>query len=115
MTNFKIQFNSRRSNIIGRNGMVATSQPLAAQAGIDILKAGGNAIDAAIEVQCSDVHSSTHQVTHLSEGHLSGGASHLSLKGDLQPHGVRFKSSTSASPGTVTGASEADSSPHRPY
>ncbi|MCA1040289.1 gamma-glutamyltransferase [Bacillus infantis] len=33
---------------IARNGMVATSQPLAAQAGLDIMKKGGNAIDAAI-------------------------------------------------------------------
>ncbi len=48
MINFHTQFNSRRSNIIGKNGMVATSQPLAAQAGIDILRSGGNAIDAAI-------------------------------------------------------------------
>lgn len=48
MTNYRIQFNSRRSNIIGKNGVVATSQPLATQAGIDILRAGGNAIDAAI-------------------------------------------------------------------
>lgn len=48
MTNFHINFNSRRSNIIGQHGMVATSQPLAVQAGIDILRAGGNAIDAAI-------------------------------------------------------------------
>ena len=38
----------RRSEVIARNGMVATSQPLAAQVGIDILKKGGNAIDAAV-------------------------------------------------------------------
>ncbi|NHJ39378.1 MAG: gamma-glutamyltransferase [Asgard group archaeon] len=42
--------NSHRSMIISRNGMVASSQPLAVQAGIDILKMGGNAIDAAIAV-----------------------------------------------------------------
>ncbi|MDF2682296.1 MAG: ggt [Brevibacillus sp.] len=39
---------SRRVTTFARNGMVATSQPLAAQAGLDILKKGGNAIDAAI-------------------------------------------------------------------
>src|SRR6266852_6453779 len=37
-----------RSEVMGRNGMVTTSQPLAAQAGLDILKQGGNAIDAAV-------------------------------------------------------------------
>lgn len=41
-------FSSRRSVSIAKNGMVATSQPLAAQIGLDILKVGGNAIDAAI-------------------------------------------------------------------
>ncbi|MFD1017584.1 gamma-glutamyltransferase family protein [Thalassobacillus hwangdonensis] len=39
---------SQRMSTIANNGMVATSQPLAAQAGLDLLKQGGNAIDAAI-------------------------------------------------------------------
>jgi len=37
-----------RSEVMARNGMVTTVQPLAAQAGIRILQQGGNAIDAAV-------------------------------------------------------------------
>lgn len=39
---------SRRRVVYGRRGMVCTSQPLASQAGLQILQQGGNAVDAAI-------------------------------------------------------------------
>jgi gamma-glutamyltranspeptidase / glutathione hydrolase len=41
-------FAARRSVVMARNGMVASSQPLAVEAGLSMLKKGGNAIDAAI-------------------------------------------------------------------
>ncbi|MDI3534574.1 MAG: gamma-glutamyltranspeptidase / glutathione hydrolase [Thermosediminibacterales bacterium] len=41
-------YSSRRMTVFAKKGMVATSQNLAAEAGLEILKKGGNAIDAAI-------------------------------------------------------------------
>ncbi len=41
-------YKGKRNVMTAKNGMVATSQPFAAEAGADILKQGGNAIDAAI-------------------------------------------------------------------
>jgi gamma-glutamyltranspeptidase/glutathione hydrolase len=43
-----LNFSSRRSPVYGRNGIVATSQPLATAAGLEILAKGGNAADAAV-------------------------------------------------------------------
>lgn len=37
-----------RSNVLARRGLVCASQPLAAQAGLEMLRRGGNAVDAAI-------------------------------------------------------------------
>src|SRR5512134_2633063 len=43
-----LSFLSRRSPVYSRNGIVATSQPLATAAGLEILAKGGNAADAAV-------------------------------------------------------------------
>jgi gamma-glutamyltranspeptidase/glutathione hydrolase len=42
-----------RSEVIGKNGMVASSHPLATQIGLEILKKGGTAVDAAIAVNAA--------------------------------------------------------------
>ena len=59
---------SSRSEVIAPTGMVAASQPLAAQVGIDILKAGGNAIDAAVAVNA---------MLGLVEPHMNGAGGDL--------------------------------------
>lgn len=48
MMDLSYAYSSRRSPVMGRGGMVATSQPLAVVAGLNILAKGGNAADAAV-------------------------------------------------------------------
>ena len=56
-----------RSEVIGQHGMAATSHPLATQVAIDILKDGGNAIDAAIATGFALA------VVHPGAGNIGGG------------------------------------------
>ena len=55
--------NNNRSTVACQNGIICASQPLAAMVGIDILKAGGNCIDAAIAVNAT---------LGLTEPHMNG-------------------------------------------
>jgi gamma-glutamyltranspeptidase / glutathione hydrolase len=62
-----IGFDSRFQPVIAHNGMVAAQEKIAAQAGADILKAGGNAVDSAVATGLALA------VTHPQAGNIGGG------------------------------------------
>ena len=60
-------FVAKKASVYGKNGMVAATHPVASQVGVDILKMGGNAIDAAIATQFALA------VVHPAAGNIGGG------------------------------------------
>lgn len=122
---FDAVFRSRRSNVMARHGMVATSQPLAAQAGLSILQAGGSAADAAIATaamlnvveplstgiggDCFALYwdASTKQVTALNgSGRAAAAASIDELHRLGYSHMPTFTGHSVSIPGTVAGWSD---------
>ena len=103
--NIDQRFTSRRSNVLARQGMVATSQPLAAQAGLSILQAGGSAADADCFALYWDAKSK--RVTALNGSGRSPGGAAIS---DILKLGYRamptFTGHAVSIPGTVAGWSD---------
>ena len=60
-------FVAKKASVYGKNGMVAATHPVASQVGVDILKMGGNAMDAAVATQFALA------VVHPAAGNIAGG------------------------------------------
>ncbi|MEA5428508.1 gamma-glutamyltransferase [Arcicella lustrica] len=60
-------FFAKKASVYGKNGMIIATHPVASQVGADILKQGGNAIDAAVSTQFALA------VVHPAAGNIGGG------------------------------------------
>ena len=63
----QVLFSAYPDPIFGKNGMIVSTSKQASEAGIEILKKGGNAIDAAVAVGFALA------VTSSSDGNIGGG------------------------------------------
>ena len=122
-------FFAKKASVYGKNGMVAATHPVASQVGVDILKMGGNAIDAAVATQFALA------VVHPAAGNIGGGGflvfrdktgksytldyrekapenasrdMYLDEKGDVKPGQLSWYGHTaSGTPGAVDGLEQA--------
>ncbi len=78
-------FYSDRQGVIAQNGMVASAHPASSQVGADILKKGGNAVDAAVAVQFALA------VVHPSAGNIGGGGFMVFRAADGQSYTLDFR------------------------
>lgn len=116
MDPFDDTYASRRGVVYGLRGMAAASQPQAAQAGLEILKAGGNAMDAAVamaialtvvEPTCNGVGGDAFALVWAKNGldglNASGPAGSLADAGNLKDQGHTNVPAYGFDPVTVPG------------
>ena len=111
--------------VIGRNGMVTSREKMASQVGVDILKAGGNAVDAAVAVgfamavsypQAGNIGGGGFMIIHLAEENksiaidyreMAPAAAHrdmyLNEDGSVDNARSKFSHKATGVPGTVAG------------
>lgn len=80
-----LEFFSDKKGVLGKNGMVASAHPEASAAGVEILKAGGNAIDAAIATHFALA------VTFPFAGNLGGGGFAVIRTNDGKAYTLDFR------------------------
>ncbi|MCE6989102.1 gamma-glutamyltransferase [Dyadobacter sp. CY323] len=78
-------FFSDQKGVMAKNGIVASAHPAASQVGVDILKMGGNAIDAAVAVQFALA------VVHPSAGNIGGGGFLVLRDKNGKSHSIDFR------------------------
>lgn len=124
-----VRYDTLHHPVIGKKGMVASQNALATQVGSDILKRGGNAVDAAVAVglalavtlpRAGNLGGGGFMLVHLAEEgktialdyrEMAPGAAHrdmfLDENGDVDQEKARFSLLSAGVPGTVAGLSHA--------